>query len=148
MFFSEIKFYVRKEGSLNKYYCRRSKLTGFFEKLLRTYYLLLSSDGSSYIGKFLLCCCLSIHWLSFELKKGSPLFISQLMTIFMLNRMDFVIIWEMYHGMTSLNLVVLLLLLNFVNGCSSKFMYISLIINIKSSLISMVFSSFCCCHRL
>ena len=46
MFFLEIKFYVRKEGSLNKYYCRKSKLTGFFEKLLRTYYLLLSSDAS------------------------------------------------------------------------------------------------------
>ena len=48
MFFSKIKFYDRKEGSLNKYYCRRSKLTVFFKKLLRTYYLLLSSDASIY----------------------------------------------------------------------------------------------------
>ena len=41
-----------------------------------------------------------------------------------------------FHGRISLNLVLLLLLVNFVSGFSSELMYISLIENIRSSLIN------------
>ena len=40
-----------------------------------------------------------------------------------------------FHGKISLNLVLLLLLVNFVSGCRLELMYISLIENIRSSLI-------------
>ena len=47
----------------------------------------------------------------------------------------------------SLNLVLLLLLLNFVSGSRLELLYISLIVNIRSSLIlSMVFNCLCCCY--
>ena len=38
----------------------------------------------------------------------------------------FMITWEMFHGRISLNWVLLLLLVNFVNGARLKLMYISL----------------------
>ena len=40
----------------------------------------------------------------------------------------------MYHGRISLNSVLLLLLVNFVSGFRFEMMYISVIINIRSSL--------------
>ena len=46
----------------------------------------------------------------------------------------YVIIWEMFHGRISLNLVLLLLLVNFVSGFRLELMYISLIESIRSSL--------------
>ena len=49
--------------------------------------------------------------------------------------MVFVIIWEMFCGRISLILVLLLLLVNFVSGFRLELMYISLIENIRSSLI-------------
>ena len=63
-----------------------------------------------------------------------PCFIALLMTILVLIGTVFVIIWEMFHGTISLNLVLLLLLVNFVSGFRFELMYISLIINIRSSL--------------
>ena len=47
----------------------------------------------------------------------------------------FVITWEMFHGRISLNSVLLLLLVNFVSGFRLELMCISLIENIRSSLI-------------
>ena len=101
---------------------------------------------------------LSLHWeiliillsqfpLTFQLiHNGMPHFIAYLMTILVLIGMVFVIIWEMFHGRISLNSVLLLLLVNFVSGFRLELMYISLIISIRqTSLISMVFSSLCCC---
>ena len=55
-------------------------------------------------------------------------------TILVLIGMVFVIIWEMFHGRISLNLVLLLLLVNFVSGFRLELMYIFLIENIRSSL--------------
>ena len=49
--------------------------------------------------------------------------------------MVFVIIWEMFHGRISLSLVLLLLLVNFLRGFRLELMYISLMENIRSSLI-------------
>ena len=48
---------------------------------------------------------------------------------------SFVIIRQMFHGRIYLNLVLLLLLVNFVSGFRLELMYISLIENIRSSLI-------------
>ena len=44
------------------------------------------------------------------------------------------IIREMFHGRISLNLVLLVLLINFVSGSGLELMYISLIESIRSSL--------------
>ena len=57
------------------------------------------------------------------------------MTIFVLIGMVFVIILDMFHGKISLSSVLLLLLVNFVSGFRLELMYVSLIENIKSSLI-------------
>ena len=46
-----------------------------------------------------------------------------------------VIIWEMFHGRIFLNLVLLLLLVNFVSGFRLELMYIYHIENIRPSLI-------------
>ena len=54
---------------------------------------------------------------------------------------------DMFHGTISLNLVLLLLLMNYVSGFRLEMMYIYLIENIRSSfIISMVFSCLCCYH--
>ena len=46
----------------------------------------------------------------------------------------FVIVWEMFHGRLSLNLVLLLMLVNFMSGFRLELVYISLIESIRSSL--------------
>ena len=56
------------------------------------------------------------------------------MTIPVLTGMTFVIIGESFHGKISLNLMLLLLLVNFVSGFRLELMYISLIASIMSSL--------------
>ena len=48
--------------------------------------------------------------------------------------MVFVIVWEMFHGRLSLNLVLLLMLVNFMSGFRLELVYISLIESIRSSL--------------
>ena len=102
---------------------------------------------------------LSLHWeilmmllsqfpLTFQLiHNRTPHFIDWLMTILVLIEMVFVIISEMFHEKISLNLV-LLLLVNFVSGFRLELMYISLIKNIRSSLIHLhgfqLFTFFVC----
>ena len=54
----------------------------------------------------------------------------------------------MFHEPISLNSVPLLLLVNFVSGFRLELMYISFIVSIRSSLISMVFSCFWSFHSL
>ena len=49
--------------------------------------------------------------------------------------MVFVIIWEMVYGRISSNLLLLLMLQNFLNGIRLEIMYMPLIVNIRSSLI-------------
>ena len=66
--------------------------------------------------------------------KWDTCFIAQLMTILMLTRMVFLIIWEMFHEKISSNSVVLVLLVNFVSGFRLELMYVSIILNIRSSL--------------
>ena len=60
-------------------------------------------------------------------------FITLLMTILVLIRTVFVIIWEMLHGRIYLNSMLLLLLVNFASGFRLRLMYISLIESIRSS---------------
>ena len=62
-----------------------------------------------------------------------PRFIALLMTILVLIGTVFVIILEMLYGRTSLNSVLLLLLVIFVSGFRLELMYISLIESIRSS---------------
>ena len=66
------------------------------------------------------------------------------MTIPVLIGMVFVIISEMFHGKISLNSVLLLLLVNFVSGFRLELMYISLIVNIRTSLTHLHGSSAAC----
>ena len=61
-------------------------------------------------------------------------FIVKLMTILELIGRIFVIIWEIFHGRISLNSVLLLRLVNFLIGFRLELMYISHIVNIRSSL--------------
>ena len=51
-----------------------------------------------------------------------------------LTEMVFRIIWEMFHGSISLNLLSLLLLVNYVSGFRLELMYMSHIISIRSNL--------------
>ena len=85
----------------------------------------------------------SLHWeilimlpqfrLTFhQIQNRMPCFITWLMTILMLIGTVFVIIWEMFHGKTSLS--TNLLLVNFASGFRLELMHISLIENIRSSL--------------
>ena len=60
--------------------------------------------------------------------------IAMLMATFVLIGMVFMIIWEMFHWMISLNSVLLLLLVNFVSGFRLESMYICLLESIRSSL--------------
>ena len=64
-------------------------------------------------------------------------FIASLMTILLLIEMVFAIIWKMFHGRISVNLVLLLLIVSFVCGFRLELMYISLIENISSGLINL-----------
>ena len=65
---------------------------------------------------------------------GIPHCIAMLMATFVLIGMVFMIIWEMFHWMISLNSVLLLLLVNFVSGFRLESMYICLLESIRSSL--------------
>ena len=100
---------------------------------------------------FLLMVVFALQWLSLnwilivllsqfpltfrQTQMEMPFLIAQLMTIFMLIETIFLIISEMFHGRISLNLVLLLLLVNFVSGFRWRLTYISLFVNIKSSQI-------------
>ena len=65
---------------------------------------------------------------------GIPHCIAMLMATFALIGVVFMIIWEMFHWMISLNSVLLLLLVNFVSGFRLESMYICLLESIRSSL--------------
>ena len=65
---------------------------------------------------------------------GIPHCIAMVMATFVLIGMVFMIIWEMFHWMISLNSVLLLLLVNFVSGFRLESMYICLLESIRSSL--------------
>ena len=71
----------------------------------------------------------------YQIHNRMPCFLAYLMTILVLIGIVFGIIWEIFCGRISLNLVLLLLLVNFVSWFGLELMYISLIENIKSSLI-------------
>ena len=60
-------------------------------------------------------------------------FITLLMTVLVLIRTVFVIIWEILHGRIYLNSMLVLLLVNFASGFKLELMYISLIEGIRSS---------------
>ena len=70
-----------------------------------------------------------------NIHSGMSCFIALLMTILVLIWMVLVLIREMFHGRISLNSVLLLLLVNFVSGFRLELIYISLMENIRSSLI-------------
>ena len=80
-----------------------------------------------------------------EIHNGMPRFITWLMTILVLIGMVFVIIWEMLHERMSLNLVLLLLLVNFMSGFRLA-VYPSQKVSGQALLISRVFSCLCCCR--
>ena len=83
----------------------------------------------------------------FQTQKGIALFMAQLVNIFGLIGTDFVIIWEMFYGMISLNSVLLLLVLILSVGLGWNWcIYPSLKIWGQAFFISMVFGSLCCCH--
>ena len=73
------------------------------------------------------------RWFTFLLRFQTMILI--VLTILMLIWMALGIISEMFHRRIYLNLVLLLLLVNFVSGFRLELMYISLIKNIRSSLI-------------
>ena len=106
--------------------------------------LVLFYNGFPFIRKFWSCCCLSFHWLSVKFKTGCP---TSSFNLWLFSHWLGLIIWEMFHGRISLNSVLLLLLGNFMSGFRLELMYVSLIVNIRSSLTSMVFSCLCCCHK-
>ena len=98
---------------------------------------------------YLLTLVLVLQWLSLHFdyvvvsvfieqfpqnQNGIPRFIVQLITIFVLIGMVFVIIWELFHGKISLGSVLLLLLINFVHGFRLELMYIFVIVSISSCL--------------
>ena len=70
----------------------------------------------------------------FQIPNRMPRFIAWLLTILVLIGMVFMIIWELFHGKVSLN-IVLFLLVNVVSGFRLELMHISLTENIRSSLI-------------
>ena len=120
----------------------------FYLKQLRWLTLLLGSLTDSHstavLSDPILCSTVAFCLLgnsdhvvvSVSIDFPSNSFIIQLMTILMLIGMVFVINREMFHGKMSLNILLLLLILSFVSGGPSlELMYISLMINIRSSLI-------------
>ena len=116
--------------------------------------LFLSSDSSfrsavvSVHQKILIIKILSRFPLTFlQAQKRMLLFSAQLRSIPMLIWTVLIIILEMFYRRISLNLVLLLLQLNFVSGSRLALMYISLNVNIKSRLINFHgFSCLCCNH--
>ena len=79
--------------------------------------------------------CVSFYWVFLQTQEGLSLFIAKIVSIFVLIGTDFVIIWEVFCGRISLDSVLLLLILNFAKRTWLELMYVSLIINIRSSLI-------------
>ena len=130
-------------GSLTLLWFSQSCPFGFISFFCH-YYLLY--NGFPSIGKFWSCGCLSSHWLSIKLKTGCPVSWHRLIVLI---AMVFIIIWVIFHERIFWNSVPLLLLVNFVSGFRLELMYISLIINISSSLTYLlVFSCLCCCLSL
>ena len=116
------------------------------------------SHSSAVLNLFLMALRYVLHWISmriliillFELpltflqtQKGIPLFITKLMTILVLIGLVFVIMWEMFHGMTSLNSMLLRLLLNSMSRSRLELMNLSLIV--QASFIFIIFSFVCYC---
>ena len=66
-----------------------------------------------------------------QTKRRTPLFIVKLMTILVQIGMIFMINWEMFHGKTSLNLMLLRLLLILVSRSGLELMYIQCCIHKK-----------------
>ena len=97
---------------------------------------------------FLLLTWLSLLLLSWFLltflqtPKEMPLFIAQVMAIFVLIGRVFVIIGYIFHKTISLNSVILLLL-NFINGCRLELMFIPLFLNVVKPHSAWCFSTFC-----
>ena len=69
-----------------------------------------------------------------QTQKGMPHFITQVITILVLIGMVSVIIREMFLRRIYLKLVLLLLLVNSLSGFILQLMYISLIVNVRSTL--------------
>ena len=104
-------------------------LLGFF---LLTQYLFYNYLPS--IGKFWSCFCLSCLQLSFKLNRGCPILSCSLYDY---SCADWDSLCDHLKDVTwevSLNLVPLQLVLNFMCWSRLEFMYVSLIINIRSSL--------------
>ena len=118
---------------------------------LLTYQAVILTVLLFWIYLFLLTLAFVLQWLSLHWKilimllsqfpytfhhihNGMPCFIALLITILMLIRMIFVIIWEMLHGRISLHSVLLLLLVNFVSAFSLELMYIFFTEITRSSL--------------
>ena len=116
--------------------------------------LFLSSDSSfrsamvSVHQEILIIEILSRFPLTFlQVQKRMLLFSAQFRSIPMLIWTVLIIILEIFYRRISLNLVLLLLQLNFVSGSRLALMYISLHVNIKSRLIHFHgFSCLCCKH--
>ena len=70
-----------------------------------------------------------------QTQRGFNFFTTQLMAIVVLIGTVFMINLDMFHWRLYLSLMILLLLLNFKRGARLKLVYISLIANIRSSLI-------------
>ena len=72
-----------------------------------------------------------------QIEKFIPLSVAQLVTILVMICTVFVIIWEMFHGRISLNLV-LLLLLSCVWVQAGIHVFLSIIVNVWSSLVHLL----------
>ena len=110
--------------------------------------LLFVIQWTSLLREFLIL--LSSQFLSIPLQtqKGIPPFITKFITIPVLIRMAFPIIWELFHARMSLNLVLLLSVLNSVCWSKLQLIYIFFIINIRTRLIyHIVFSCLYCCQK-
>ena len=88
----------------------------------------LFCNGFPSFRKFWSCSCLSFCWLSFKL------LIAEHITILVPTGMVFVIILGMFHGKIYLNLMLLLLVLNFLRWSRLELMCISFIVNVSSIL--------------
>ena len=115
-------------------------LLGFQTAILIVLLLWISSDASICstiafrpLGNFLILSQFSLTF--HQIDNGMPHFIAQLMTILVLIGMVFMSILEIFHGRTSLSLVFLLYVVNFVSGSRLEVMHVSLIENIRSNII-------------
>ena len=84
------------------------------------------------IGKFWPCCCLSFNWLFIEFKMEC---LASLHSLWLFSYWLRQSSWSFEKcSMGTASAVLLLLLVNFVNGFRLELMLISLIVSIKSSL--------------